>query len=132
MEFALVVVLFLTLVFGIVQYSYYFYQSQGASSTVREASRLAAVGVDSCATFEAEVEDAASDNGLPVSAIRSISLSFTGGAAAAIERGDVATVTLTFEPEKFGFPFVPFLSGNDTEKARTRVEDLGTLVATSC
>jgi Flp pilus assembly protein TadG len=41
--FALVSILPLTLLFGIIQYAYFF-QSQGACATTRAAARLAAVG----------------------------------------------------------------------------------------
>ena len=130
-EFALVLVMLLTLVFGIIQYGYYFFQSQAASSTVREASRLAAVGIDSCATFTRSVRAAALDNGLPAGAVWRVSVTFAGPGVRPA-RGDEAAVTLIYRPTKFGFPFLPFLSGNDTKKATTRVEDLGTLDRMSC
>jgi Flp pilus assembly protein TadG len=129
-EFALISVLLLTLIFGIIQYSYYFFQSQGASSSVREAARLAAVGVNNCSTFKSTVVSRASSNGITVSAAN-VSLTFTGaGSRPAI--GDLATVSLTYTPAKFGFPFVPFISGTDTKSALTRVEALGDLASMTC
>jgi Flp pilus assembly protein TadG len=139
-EFALVSVLLLTLLFGIIQYAYYFFQSQGASSTAREAARLAAVGVSSCNTFEAAVLGRASGNGTdiadktPPSADISLAMRnpTTGDPVGTTNVGDVATVSITWVPQKFGFPFVPFLNGSVTSEAETRVESVTAASVTSC
>lgn len=131
-EFALISVVFFPLMFGMIQYGYYFFQSQGASSTVREASRLAAVGLDDCEDFAASVLAAAQNNGLstgtPDAAVPDpsrITVDFYTDAGSDVPasggRGDVAVVTLVYTPVDFGFP-LPFLSGNDTKTAQTRLE----------
>ncbi len=43
-EFALVLVLLLTLLFGIIQYGFYFYSASTGSAAAREALRRASVG----------------------------------------------------------------------------------------
>ena len=136
-EFALVSVLLLTLLFGIVQYAFYFYQSQGASATSREAARLAAVGVTSCATFKAAVRARAAANGTDIEAPASSNIHLTvtkdsGNVGSNPEIGDNALVVVRWEPLKFGFPFVPFLTGNENAESQTRIESVGTLVGLTC
>lgn len=139
MEFALVSVLLFTLLFGIIQYSYFFFQSQGASATAREASRLAAVGVNSCATFETAVATRADANGTDIADTTPPSTDIdleitkgTGNTGGNPEPGDRAVVRVTWVPQRFGFPFVPFLSGNQNSEAETRVESTGTLAGLTC
>lgn len=138
-EFALVSALLFTLLFGIIQYSYFFFQSQGASATTREASRLAAVGVNSCTAFEAAVVQRADANGTdiadtspPSSDIDLEITKGTGNTAANPEPGDRAVVRVTWVPQRFGFPFVPFLTNNQDSEAETRVESTGTLAGLTC
>ena len=138
-EFALVSVLLLTLLFGIIQYSYFFFQSQGASATSREAARLAAVGVSSCSAFEDAVVQRANANGttIPTPPPNSPDIDLfvvkdSGNTSSSAEIGDVAKVTVTWRPQRFGFPFVPFLSGNQDSAAQTRVENVGTMTGLSC
>lgn len=133
-EFALVSVLLLTLLFGIIQYAYFFFQSQGASSTAREAARLAAVGVSSCGAFESAVLGRAQANGTDIAA-PDIALDMrdsSGTPVGTTTIGDVAVVSITWTPQKFGFPFVPFLDGTMTADAETRVENVTTASVTSC
>ena len=138
-EFALVLTLFLTLVFGIIQYSFYFFQSQAASSTSREASRLAAVGVDNCTTWKDSVLAAARANGLGASQVPNgsrISLTFQDAGSppttSSPTTGGNALVTITWTPTNFTFPFLPFISGNQTVDSQTRVESVGTSSSATC
>ncbi len=123
-EFALVLVLFLTLVFGIIQYGYYFFQLQGASAGAREGARLAALGVDSCTSLANSVQTAARDV-----KVTNVKIAFPPSGVAAT--GQDAQATVTFSPTKFGFPFVPFISGTATETGTSRVESVGT-ATTGC
>lgn len=43
-EFAILSVVFLTLVFGMIQYSLYFWSTQSAANAARDAARRGAVG----------------------------------------------------------------------------------------
>ena len=56
-EFALVSLLLLTLLFGIIQYGYFFFQSTAAESAAREGARAAAVGIENCTTWKNLVKD---------------------------------------------------------------------------
>jgi Flp pilus assembly protein TadG len=122
-EFALVLVLFLTLIFGVVQYGYYFYQLQGASAGTREGARLAALGVNDCPTLANSVKSAAA--GVKV---KRVQINFAPSPAT---QGADASAIVTYAPTQFGFPFVPFISGSPTQTAVSRVESLGT-VTTGC
>ena len=126
-EFALVLVLFLTLVFGIIQYGFFFFQSQSVSSTAREASRLAAVGVGSCTAWESSVIAASRSNGLgsaqlPDASRVALRFESATGVAGPAATGANAVVTLTWTPTNFSFPFLPFISGNQNNTSQTRVE----------
>ena len=136
-EFALVLVLFLTLVFGIIQYGLYFFQSQSVSSTAREASRLAAVGVGSCSTWKASVIAASRANGLGAAQLPDgsrVALRFetAAGAAGPAATGANAVVTLTWTPTNFTFPFLPFISGNQISNSQTRVESAVSTGPSTC
>ena len=114
-EFALVLTLFLTLVFGIIQYSYYFFQMQATTSAAREGARIAAVGVSDCATFTNQVK-AKVTSVAPASV--GVTLAYPGGAT----YQSMAVVTVTVPATIFGFPFVPIPSGNIVQVAKTQVE----------
>lgn len=117
-EFALVTVLLLTLLFGIIQYGFFFFQSTAAEHGAREGARLAAVGVKDCVDWENEVRDRAGSADPTV-----IGLAYSSNPPTV---GSEITVTLTWQRQDFGFPFVPFLgSGTNTEVAKTRAEYLG-------
>ena len=137
-EFALVSVLLLTLLFGIIQYSYFFYQSQGLASTARELSRLAAVGVTKCELFRDAAAARADANGTPLTdPASSLNLVFIEESpertkVASVRVGDVAEVSITWQMTDFGLPFVPFLDGPLTETAQTRVESVGDSAVTAC
>ncbi|MEP6695268.1 MAG: TadE/TadG family type IV pilus assembly protein [Pseudonocardiales bacterium] len=123
-EFALVLVLFLTLVFAVIQYGYYFFQLQGASAGTREGARLASLGVNNCTTLANSVQAAAA--GVKVTNVK---IEFTPGGTAT--QGADATATVTYAPTTFGFPFVPFITGSPTQKAVSRVESLGSVTSGS-
>lgn len=123
-EFALVLILFLTLVFGVVQYGYYFFQLQGASAGTREGARLAALGINSCATLANSVQAAAA--GVKVTNVK---IEFLPSGVAT--QGQDAKATITYAPTQFGFPFVPFISGSPTQTAVSRTESVGA-VTTGC
>ncbi len=114
-EFALVLTLFLTLVFGIIQYSFYFFQMQATTSAAREGARIAAVGVSDCTTFTNQVQ--AKVTSVPPGSV-GVTLAYPGGATYQSE----AVVTVTVPATIFGFPFVPIPSGNIVQVAKTQVE----------
>lgn len=114
-EFALVLILFLTLVFGIIQYGYYFFQMQATTSAAREGARIAAVGVSDCTAFKTAVR--ARVTSVDASAV-GVTLDYPGGATYQSQ----AIVEVTVPPTLFGFPFVPIPSGDIVQVSKTQVE----------
>ncbi len=128
-EFALVSLLLFTILFGILQYGMGFFEQQAASSTARDAARLAAVGISDCGVFSSTVRADAAANGLRMGAGTTVHARFTpSGANQPI--GDVV-VTLTYTPTRIGLSWIPYPSGdshgNLTVTARAHVEQLGSV-----
>lgn len=125
-EFALVVPVLLVLLFGTMQYGFYFFSLQAGNSAVREGARRAAVGdLSTCAPFTAYVRDRVgqSNFGNPVTVTRSYTKG-TGNTGAGVEVGDVVRVSVTFRSLDMNVPLVP-VPGDDalvTTSADTRVE----------
>lgn len=117
-EFAIVSVLLLTILFGILQYGYFFFQSTGIEHAAREGAREAAVG--GTATLNATVANAA-----PAGTATTTTVCYRDldSPANGYSRGDTIEVSVAWEPLRLGLPFVPFLSpGNLNEEAVARVE----------
>lgn len=119
-EFALVVPALLLLVFGAVQYGFYFWSMQGGSSAARDAARSAAVGdPTSCADFTALLED-------DVSAMSKGNVSVRReyeSAATPVQVGDRVTIAIGFDSFDMGLPLVPVPGGGRVEQTATaRVE----------
>jgi hypothetical protein len=131
-EFALVMPLLFLLIIGIIQYGYGFFQLQAAQSTIREAARSAALGIDTCDDWAAVVRDAAEGNGMAAGAVQSIRLDFDNdiGTDVPPERGDSLTATLTYAPS-LDFSLIPY-PDTLTRRARTTVEDVGALQSPLC
>jgi len=114
-EFAFVSVLLLTLLFGIIQYGYFFLQATAAEHAAREGARLAAVGIDSCPDWVTAVKDRGG-----------VAKVVSASASPAATRGTAISVTVRWERQDFGLPFVPFLGGGEQpEVAKTRAERIG-------
>lgn len=123
-EFAIVSVLLLTLVFGIVQYGYYFFQMQAGTAAAREAARLAAVGFPSCEAWRDASYSRASGTSSPVN----YRLTFDPTKAV----GNRAVVTVSFAPQRFGLPFVPIPGGDIEQTAKIRVEQVNSSQPDTC
>jgi Flp pilus assembly protein TadG len=128
-EFALVLVPLLVIVFGLIQYGLYFYASQSGSAADREAVRRVAVGdCQSDTDLTTFVKNRL--GGVDVSSLV-VSRAYTDPSGASItwpanppQIGGEVVVTVTFSSLNMHFPFVPFLSnGTVTKKADARVED---------
>lgn len=126
-EFALIAPLLLLLVFGLIQYGFYFWSMQGGSSAAREAARKAAVGEPvACEAFRAYVKDRIGVTGDTDSA--EITRTYTDEAGDEIEPDDVevghvVTVSVTFNSYDMNIPFVPFIDdGVVSQTADSRVE----------
>lgn len=112
-EFALILPLLLLLVFGILQYGYFFFQSTAVEAATRDASRLASIGGYTCDELFDAVQDSAGVDATIVS------VSVTGAAASG---ATPMTMDVVWTPTQFGFP-VPFLTGNQEESAVVRAEN---------
>ncbi len=135
-EFAIVSVLLFTLLFGIIQYGYAFFQIQSAQSVAREAARLASVGISECTdggdpraesppvSFVGSVLARANGAGLDNARVTGVSVVWDDGSGGTTAvRGGTALVTITYAPTRLDI--VPFPSGDFTAVAQARAEDLG-------
>ncbi len=134
-EFALTAVLFITLVFGIIQYSLYFWSTQSAANAAREAARRGAVG-ETCAALQARTDTSVklAHSAITVSrryydaAVTNFETATAGTAAT----GKNVRVSVVYNSVDLNFPFVPFIGGGAvTEVAVARVENYNALVPTS-
>lgn len=125
-EFALVFPLLLLLVFGIIQYSWYFYAMQTGTAATGEAVRRLAVG--DCQD-EAARESFLSDRlGAAAAGTITNKLSFTQVGSNATSPtplvGGGLILTVTFQTLDFNFPFIPVpADGQVTREFFGRVED---------
>lgn len=111
-EFALVMMPLLVLVFGLIQYGLYFWAMQGGSDIARSAARIAAVddaATSTCAAFRADIRDQI--NGLSGSgATATITRTYVDSEApAGVSIGDKVEVSVQFKSVDLHFPFVPFI-----------------------
>lgn len=129
-EFALVLLPLLVIVFGLIQYGMYFYSSQTGSNTVNSAARQLSVGnCDTAGELQTFVDGnlgAASDGAASIDRkyydVDGDLLADQTPANAEI--GGTVILKLTFPTANLNFPFVPFL--DDPEVSRevvARVED---------
>ncbi|HEX2894819.1 MAG TPA: TadE/TadG family type IV pilus assembly protein [Marmoricola sp.] len=111
-EFALVMVPLVALLFGIIQYGLYFWAFQGGNDIARSAARLAAVGDPAdCAQFKSDVKSQISGLiGDPSTASITRTLEDSDGVAGRTT-GDNWKVTVEFHSIDLHFPFVPFING---------------------
>jgi Flp pilus assembly protein TadG len=132
-EFALVVPLFLWLVFGLIQYGMYFYAMQAGTSAVGEVARRMTVG--DCQTA-GEVQGAvysrlgAATTASNASGVTVVTRTYTKTDGSTVvsapgEIGGKLTLTVTFPTLDMNFPFVPTPNnGNVTRSATARIEDI--------
>lgn len=123
-EFALVMTPLLVIVFGIMQYGFYFWAMQGGADAGRQAARLAAVGnPTSCSAFKDAVKASLADlsTSPATTTVKRTYSKGPGNTASGVEIGDNVTVEVRFQSADLQLPFVPFIDGGwvaDTAKAR--------------
>jgi Flp pilus assembly protein TadG len=130
-EFALVLIPMLYLIFGAIQYGWYFYAMQSGSAAVNHAARRLAVG--NCGGSGQVSGLIFSDLGAATTAGSASGLTTTvtytnadGSAASAPGQiGGSVTVSTTFPTLNMHFPFIPVPnSGSVTRTNVARIEDI--------
>lgn len=120
-EFAIILPLLLVIVFGLIQYGFYFWAMQGGSAAAREAARSAAVGQPTdCTAFRTQVRTNIESmaTGTPT-----IKRTFDKAVAGPVQVGDDVIVSVDFNSVDLGFPFVPFINdGRVVQTATARVD----------
>jgi Flp pilus assembly protein TadG len=130
-EFALVLVPLLIIVFGLIQYGMYFYSAQTGSNTVNAAVRQLSVGnCQSTTALQTFVDDRLGGASSGSATITPVYKDVDGTAPDAtpppanVDIGGTVTLTIEFSTVNLNFPFVPFL--DDPKVSRTvvaRIED---------
>jgi len=137
-EFGLILIPLLYLVFGLVQYGWYFYAMQSGSSAVGDAARRIAVG--NCQTTS-QVKTVIYDHlgaATTASSASGITATITyakadgsGPASSPGEIGGAVTLTATFPTLNMHFPLIPVPDdGNVTRTNVARIEDLSSTQGT--
>jgi Flp pilus assembly protein TadG len=126
-EFALVLVPLLVIIFGLIQYGLYFYSAQTGSNTANAAVRQLSVGnCQTASDFQSYV-----DNQLGAASTGSASIQKvwtkadgTPGTGPTDALGGTVELTVSFPTINMHFPLVPFLSDSKvTRDVQARVED---------
>ena len=126
-EFALVMIPLVVLLFGAIQYGLYFWAMQGGSDIARTAARDSAVGdltTVTCADFRAGIRDQinqlASDG-----TTATITRTFVDAQSPpnGLDPGDQVQISIRFKSTDLHFPFIPFIhDGVVTSTVTSRVD----------
>jgi Flp pilus assembly protein TadG len=135
LEFALVLPILLMLVFGAIQFSFWFFSAQSGSSAAREAARGSAVGELDCSDLVSSARDraqlVASDFSVKRSYYAAAYTSVTDGTptepAGSVQVGDSVRIVLSYKTVDLHLPLIPTpgsggVAGQVTETAVARVE----------
>jgi Flp pilus assembly protein TadG len=125
-EFALLSVVFLTLLFGMIQYSLYFWSTQSAANAARDGARRAAVG-QPCTELQAQAQASTKLVQSSFAVVRRYyrpeDTSFSTPVAA--YSGANARIEITYRSVDMNFPFVPMIDDAQVrEVAVARVENV--------
>ena len=112
-EFALISLPLFVILFGSLQYGFYFFQSTAMEGATREGARALAVGIADC---DALVQRVKTSSPGVANSIKNISSTQINA------RGDIVTVRVSWDVTKIGFVPAPT---SVTETATIRVERLG-------
>ena len=115
-EFGLVALVLFTLVFGILQFGFWFWSWQAAGHAAREAARVGAV--DPCGTASIQAAGAQALDGVPTGTGATVTATKAAGATV----GDEITVNVTFESIDLGF--FPFFDASIDKSATSRIENV--------
>lgn len=127
-EFALVLMPMLVLLFGAIQYGLYFWAMQGGSDIARSAVRAAAVGdaaTLACDDFRSDIRtqvDGLTGSGTSATVTRTY-IDASSPADGVIKEGDKVRVSVQFKSADLHFPFVPMVhDGLVTSTAEARID----------
>jgi len=128
-EFALILIPLLVVIFGLVQYGLYFYSAQTGSHTVNAAIRQLSVGNCQNSTqlqnyIQNQLGAATTDTPTVTQVWKKVDGTTATGPTDTNVIGGTVTLTVTFHSMNMHFPFVPFLSDPRIDRQVTaRVED---------
>jgi Flp pilus assembly protein TadG len=129
-EFAFVVPFLLVLVFGMIQYGWYFYSMQRGTSATSDVVRRMSVGDCQTAVQQENLLTTrlggAMRSGSPLTVDANYTSAAAGHAAVAApgEVGGGVELVVTFQTDDFNFPFIPVPDdGEVTRRVFARVED---------
>lgn len=130
-EFAILSVVFLTLVFGMIQYSLYFWSTQSAANAARDAARRGAVG-QTCADLAAQTANSTK----LVESSFTVTRRYYGphdtafGAPIAAAPGANVRVVITYRTVNLHLPFIPMIhDARVKETAVARVENYSSITS---
>ena len=115
-EFGLVALLLITLLFGIIQFGFWFWAWQAAGHAAREASRVGAV--TPCDTAKITSTGTTDLNGTPTSVAPTVTVTKTSP----VKVGDTITVHVHFVAVNMGF--FPGFDGVVDKSSTSRVENV--------
>jgi Flp pilus assembly protein TadG len=130
-EFALVLIPFLIVVFGLIQYGFYFFAAQAGSSAANSALRQLAVGNCQDSTKLATYVNSRIQGAAEGTATITTNYYDTTGAlvtntpvAQNVPVGGTVKLTITFAPINLKLPLVPFMTNAQVKReVPARVED---------
>ena len=130
-EFALVATMFFTLLFGMIQYSLYFWSTQSAANAARDAARRGAVG-QTCSELQNSVNSNVKlSSGNPTVSRKYYAASTTNFVPAneitappALSNTANVRIVITYNSLSINFPFIPLPHGGAvTESSVAKVEN---------
>lgn len=127
-EFALVSTLLILLVLGIIAFGFAMFRRQSALHAAREGARLASVGVNDCAQFQAQVANRGSGANIEQD---DVALAYTDVNGFGPSVGDEVTVTVPYEVDLSLLGVIGLGTFTDEQTGVSRVEQVGTVTACS-
>jgi Flp pilus assembly protein TadG len=135
-EFALVSVLFFSLLFGMIQYSMYFWSTQSAANSARDAARRGAVG-QTCAALRASVAANTKLISGTVTVTRkyydsTVVSNFEAATPKTAANDRNVRIVITYNSVNLHYPFIPLPGGGAVrETSLARVENYSASVPTN-
>ncbi len=132
-EFALILPILVLLLFGTMQYGFYFWARSSAAAAVREGARRVSVGdYADCTAMRSFVQNevGGARAGNAVTTTRSIAKG-SGNTGGATQAGDTMTVTVSFNSLDIGLIPLP-LGGLVTATAVSRIESVKSPAPGAC